>query len=174
MSSSCLQTWLFCTLIFLVEACIAWFLGHFYYKAAQKTKESDQWRWSSEDSRDTWIDAAKTMISASGIAAALLATLAARQTPILNPLVASSVKAATAILVVCVCASMFLILALARGHEAAKARYMTKLRAEGHQGEIKEGPLSYFALRVMLVSAFVALSGFFVGFLFLVRIVWHL
>ena len=168
------KTWLFYGFAVLVELGIASFLAHFLRKAMQNTKEAEQWRWSSEDSRTMWIDVAKTMITASGIAAALLATLAARQGNILGGLAAFSVKAATVSLVVCACFSMFLILALARGHEAAKARYSSKRRQEGYTGEIKEGPLTKFALWVTVSGAFVALSSFFIGFLFLARVVWHL
>jgi hypothetical protein len=169
------QTCAFYTLIILVELAIAWFLGHVLFKATRHCEEAEQWRWSSEDSRDMWIDAAKTMITASGIAAALVAslTLAAHQSNMLSALVTSSVKTATVSLVVCVCVSMFLILSLARGHEAAKARYIARRPQEGHQGEIKEGPLSNFALCITLLAAFLALSSFFVRFLFLARIVWH-
>jgi multisubunit Na+/H+ antiporter MnhB subunit len=139
----------------------------------RKAKEAVQWRWSSEDSRDMWMDAAKTMITASGIAAALLASLTVgHQT--MSPLVVYIVKSATVCLVVCVCVSMFLFLALARGHETAKSRYTEKRRQEGYQGEIREGPLSNFALCIILSAALIALSGFFLGFLFLARIVWHI
>jgi hypothetical protein len=176
MISSCLQTWAFCTLIVLIELGILWFLGHVLYRATRNVEEAVQWRWSSEDSRDMWIDAAKTMISASGIAAALLAslTLAPHQTDKLSPIVASSVKTATVSLVVCVCVSMFLILALARGHEAAKSRQKEKKRPEGCAEKITEGPLSNFALCITLLASFIALSSFFVGFLFLARLVWHI
>ena len=176
MLSSCLQTWAFCTLIVLVELSIICFLGHILYKATRNVEAAVQWRWSSEDSRDMWMDAAKTMISASGIAAALLAslTLAPHQTDKLSPIVASSVKTATVSLVVCVCVSMFLILALARGHEAAKSRQVEKRRQEGYTGETTAGPLSNFALCIILVASFIALSSFFVGFLFLARLVWHI
>jgi hypothetical protein len=160
----------------LIELGIASFVGHFLRKAMQDTIEAEQWRWSSVDSRDVWIDAAKTMISASGIAAALLAAfaLSAQQTNTPNQtpsaLIASNVKISTVNLVICVCVSMFLILALSRSHEAAKAR-----RQQEHMGEkITEGPLSDFALFIILPAAFVALSSFFIGFLFLARIVWHI
>jgi hypothetical protein len=176
MLSACLQRALFYGFVFLVELGIACFLGHVLYKATQNNEEALQWRWSSEDSRDLWIGAAETMITASGIAAALVAslTLAAHQAKMLSPFVASSLKTATVSLVVCVCVSMFLILALARGHETAKARYSEKRRRDGYLGEIKEGPLSNFALSIILLAAFVALSGFFVGFLYLARIVWNI
>lgn len=119
-----------------------------------------------------WMDVAKTMISASGIAAALLTSLALGKD--FDPLVAHSVKISTVSFVLCVCVSMFLILTLARGHETAKARYLSEQREKGSRMEIREGPLSNFALCLTLAGAFIALSTFFVGFLFLGRIVWHI
>ena len=170
-----LPTWLFYGIAVLGELGILRFLGHIHYKAMQKTEEAEQLRWSSEDSRNTWIDVAKTMITSAGIAAALLATLAARQINVLSDFTASNVRTATVSLVVCVCVSMFLILALARGHEAAKSHYIQNKRREGCETtQIKEGPLSNLALRITLTAAFIALSTFFIGFLYLARIVWHI
>jgi hypothetical protein len=159
------QTVAFYSFAALVEACIAWFMYDFYSKAM-----AANWRESSEDSRTMYTDAAKTMISAAGIAAALLASLSTHQNNSLAPLVAKSIKTATISLVVCVCVSMALILTLARGHEEAKGLEQLK-----HPGtKVTSGPLSDFYLRTTLAFAFVALSCFFVGFLFLARIVWHL
>jgi hypothetical protein len=170
-----LQTWIFYGFAALIEVGIGCFLGHIFYRANQKTDEAKQWRWSSEDSRDMWMDAAKTMISAAGIAAALLASLSAsaRDKTVLSAIGTFSLKSATVCLVMCVCVSMFLILSLARGHEAAKARENLKPRPPG-SGQVKEGPLTDFALSITLLAAFVALSSFFVGFLFLARIMWHI
>lgn len=159
-----------------IELGVAWFLGAILYKGTRKVPEADQWRWSSEDSRDVWIDVAKTMITASGIAAALLASLTlGRPTMMLSPLVAFSVKSATVFLVVCVCVSMVVILILARGHEAAKSRHIEGLRRAGQPTlGIREGLLNHSTFSLMLFAAFVALSGFFLGFLFLARIVRHI
>jgi hypothetical protein len=160
---------------FLVEMGITFFLGHVWYRATQKKKEEAlQWRWSSEDSRDMWIDAAKTMITASGIAAALVTSLSIGLQNGLKPLVLLSVKVAVVNLIICVCVSMLLIVTLSRAHETAKARNIEKSRGDGLKGEIKEGPLSDFALALVLASSWMALSTFFFGFLFLGRIVVHI
>ena|ERR1700678_2046633 len=164
------QTIVFYSFAVLVELGVACFLGHIFFRANQNTSDAVQWRESSEDSRDMWIDAAKTMISAAGIAAALLASVSTRQNNSLSPLVPHSLKFATVTFVICVCVSMALILTLARGHEMAKGRAQLAQKDKTLTG----GPLSNLALGLSLGLAFFALSGFFVGFLFLARIVWHL
>lgn len=166
------QTFAFYGLVTLFEIGIAGFIGHFWYKVSRKPVLLG-WRWSSVDSRSMWMDAAKTMITASGIAVALVASLTLRsQKETFDPLLIFSIKIATVSLVTCLCASMVYILALSRGHEAAKARNTERLRLKGDDREVKDGPLSDFALYIILGSGFVALSGFFIGFLFLGRIVW--
>jgi len=133
-------------------------------------------RYTGDDSRDTYVDVAKTMITASGIAVALVAsiTLSSEHRPT-NPVTVFSAKVAAVLLICCVCASLVCILALARGHEQARSRYIDKRRAEGYQGRIEqyEGSLNNFELRVILLSAGGALSCFFTGFVFLGRIVFH-
>lgn len=120
--------------------------------------------------------AAETIITASGIAVALLASLSLSSEKHVNALVEFSAKVAAVSLIFCVCVSLALILALARGHEQAKSRHIAEIRKRVPQGEIEtdEGSLSNFELRIILVLAGSALSSFFVGFLFLGRIVFHL
>lgn len=87
-----------------------------------------------------------------------------------------SAKIAAVSLIVCVCTSLVLILSLTRGHERARSRHIDQSRAADRQGTIDndQGALSNFELRVTLLSAGAALSSFFIGFLFLGRIVFHL
>jgi len=167
------MTYVFYGLASSIELAIFLFLAHFWRKANEKKESALQWRWTDEDSRNMWIDAAKTMITAAGIAAALVASLSVTSERPSNPIVIRSVKVATISLIICVCASMPLILALSRGHENAKSRAIEEQRAKGMKEPINQGALSNFALGIVLVTAFLALSGFFLGFLFLGRIVWH-
>jgi hypothetical protein len=171
-----LGTWVFYGSACVIELCIGWFLGTILYKGTRNGPKGDVWRWSSEDSRDTWIDVVKSMITASGIAAALLASLSlGRPTIALSPIVTRSVKSASVLLVLCVCVSMVAILVLARGHETAKASFVTEEREAKRPTEgIREGLLEIPTFGLLLFAGFVALSGFFVGFLFLARIVWHI
>jgi hypothetical protein len=164
-------TCVFYGLVILIQLPIFWFIWSIWHKAT-----TIGWRYTNYDSRDTYVDVAKTMITASGIAVALLAsiTLSFDQRPT-NTLAVFSAKVAAASLICCVCASLVVVVALARGHEQAKSRQMDKLRREGHQGPIEtdEGALNNFELGVILIFACVALSCFFTGFLFLGRIVFH-
>lgn len=171
-----LQTWLFYGSVFGIELGIAYFLGKILYEGTRNVPEAEQWRWSSEDSRDMWIDVVKTMISASGIAAALLAALTlGSPAGTVRPLVAHSVKSATVLLVICVCVSMVAILILARGHETAKSRNLERLRRQDQPTTgVTGGLLEISTFCFLLLAGFISLSGFFVGFLFLARIVWHI
>lgn len=169
------MTYLFYGFLIVIEGLIIVFIGHFWFKAFQTSPNhplSSQWRWTSEDSRDMWMDSAKSMITAAGIAAALVASFGLDVTRVLNSGSLRYAKVSTACLVACVCSSMALILALSRGHEAAKSRNVLEQRARGNTAEIREGVLSYFSLSVILVLGLVALSSFFIGFMFLGRIVW--
>jgi putative transposase len=65
----------------LLEIPIIWFVMSVWWKATSHPK----WRWTDPDSRDTYVDIAKTMITASGIAVALLATLALHREAGVNP-----------------------------------------------------------------------------------------
>ncbi len=171
-----LGTWMFYGSACIIELGVGWFLGTILYKGTRKGPRGDVWRRSSEDSRDTGIDVGKTMSRVYGIAAALLASLTlGRPTMTLSPIVTRSVKSASVLLVLCVCVSMVAILVLARGHETAKARYVTEERQAKRPTEgIKEGLLEISTFGLLLFAGFIALSGFFVGFLFLARIVWHI
>jgi hypothetical protein len=169
------MTCLFYGFLVLVEAVILVFIGHFLYKALALSPNnlvSAQWRWTSEDSRDMWVDSAKTMITAAGIAAALVASFGLDTARASNLLLLRYAKVSAVCLVACVCSSMASILAISRGHEAAKARNVYEQRMKGNTAAITEGVLSYFSLSVTLILGFMALSSFFIGFVFLARIVW--
>src|ERR1700727_1728660 len=74
------------------------------------------WIYSSEDSRNMYVDTAKTLITASGIAVALLASgLSPERTA--DHVVAISAKVAVVCLICCVGLSLVAMLALIRSHE---------------------------------------------------------
>jgi hypothetical protein len=146
-------------------------VSHYWYEA--KTKG---WNWSSVDSRDIYVDGAKTIITGSGIAVALLASSVFSQRTTANSLVVFSAKVAVVCLISCVCLSLIVILALLRGHERAKSRHIEKLRQDGKLSPgiaITEGQLNDGELLFILVPSALALSCFLVGFVFLGRIVFH-
>ena len=144
------------------------FVWHYWHEA-----RSRGWDWISDDSRNMYVDGAKTLITASGIAVALLASSAVSSARTANDLVAFSAKVAVVCLISCVCLSLILILALLRGFERAENRYIDEQRKTGKQIEPGEGKLNTAQLLFILVPTSLALSCFLVGFVFLGRIAFH-
>jgi hypothetical protein len=114
-----------------------------------------------------YVDAAKTLITASGIAVALLASSTVASVRATNNIVAFSAKVAVVCLISCVCLSLVVILALMRGFERAQSRH---IESGGRAGE---GKLNSAELLFILIPAGAALSCFLAGFVFLGRITFH-
>jgi hypothetical protein len=123
------------------------------------------WKWTTESSRAMYVDVCKTLITASGIAVALVASASARAT---DQVARISARVGVVCLIVCIAAALATILALTRGHERARSRNMEA----GESGE--EGQLLDFELLLILIPGGVALSSFLVGLLFLGRITFHM
>jgi hypothetical protein len=134
-----------------------------------------QLMWTTENSRTMYVDVAKTFISASGISVALLAA-ASNRVPNLSSetyvkqIIATSAKVSAFCLISCVVSSLFVILALVRGFEMARARRVKVLGKEGHGA----GELTHTELLKIIVPAGVALPCFVTGFLFLGRVTFRL
>ncbi len=111
-----------------------------------------------------YVDVAKTLITASGIGVALVASASART---LDSIAKFSMRVGVASLIICISASLLTILALTRGHERAQSRNMEA----GRGGE--EGQLLDFELLFILIPGGIALASFLVGLLFLGRITFH-
>lgn len=63
---------------------------------------------------------------------------------------------------------------LTRFHEEARSRDIDRRLLAGEKGPFaNEGPLNNHELKIILGLAWASLSGFFLGFWFLLRIVWH-
>ena len=86
------------------------------------------WSWINADSRSMYVDGAKTLVTASGIAVALLASSSVASARTASALVGFSAKVAAVSLISCVCVSMLLIVALLRGYERAWSRRGDDLR----------------------------------------------
>jgi len=114
-----------------------------------------------------YVDTAKTFITASGIAVALLASSTVGSVRATSGLVAFSAKVAVVCLISCVCLSLIVILALTRGFERAQSR---NIESGGNAGQ---GRLDSTELLFIIIPAGGALSCFFVGFVFLGRIAFH-
>jgi hypothetical protein len=138
------------------------FLWTFWHDAKKRS-----WNYSTESSRTMYVDVAKTLITASGIAIALVASSSTPSRAI-DSIVRLSARAGVTSLVVCLCSSLFTIIALTRGHERARSRNIEA----GRSGE--EGQLNDVELAFILLLAWVGLSSFLVGILFLGRITFHI
>jgi hypothetical protein len=130
------------------------------------------WSYTSPDSRNMYVDAAKTLITASGIAVALLASSGVAAVRTALPVVAFSAKVAAVSLISCVVFSLVVILALLRGYEVSWSRNNEDRIAKG-LGAFPEGKLSTVELLLILLPAGAGLSCFLVGFVFLGRIAFH-
>ena len=125
------------------------------------------WNWTTDASRTMYVDITKTLITASGIAVALVAS---SSTPLraVDEIVRISARIGVVSLVLCLCSSLITMIALSRGHERARSRNIEA----GKGGE--EGQLTDTKPRFILIPAWVALSSFLVGALFLSRIAFHI
>lgn len=123
-----------------------------------------QWNYTTDASRGMYVDVAKTLITASGIAVALVASASARAT---DSIAKFSTRVGVVSLIICIAASLATMLALTRGHERARSRNL-----EANKGG-EEGQLSDLELRLILIPAAIALASFLVGLLFIGRITFH-
>src|SRR5216683_3471026 len=155
-----MPTWtcVFFTFVTLLALAPVPFVLHYWREA-----RSLGWQWISDNSRNMYVDGAKTLITASGIAVALLASSSVASARTANPLVAFSAKVAAVSLISCVCLSLIVILALLRGFERAENRYIDEQRKAGKPIEAGEGRLNMAELLFILVPTSLALSCFLVG-----------
>jgi hypothetical protein len=146
-----------------------WFIWQYWDKAKKR-----ELRWLNQDNRNMYVDALKTMITASGIAVALVASSAVASARNKNPIVEFSARIAVVCLVSCVCLSLTTIMALLRGYELAQARLLAQAKSVGVELSVKtQGSLSDSELGCILVPAVFSFSCFLVGFVFLARIAFH-
>jgi hypothetical protein len=158
--------------VFTLPVVAGWFVGQFWAKAQSPDLNL---RWMNVDNRNMYVDAVKTMITASGIAVALLASSAVASARTTNGIAAFSAKVAVVCLISCVCFSLAAIMALLRGYELAQARYMEEERAAGRHVnvDVRQGALTNGELLCILVPSWFAFSCFLMGFVFLGRIAFH-
>jgi hypothetical protein len=125
------------------------------------------WNWTTEASRTMYVDVAKTLITASGIAVALVASSFV-QLHAGDEVVKVSARIGVIALILCFCSSIVVILALTRGHERARSRNIESRRS-GEEGQLTDAELAF-----ILIPAWAALSSFLVGALYLGRIAFHI
>jgi hypothetical protein len=155
-------TYIFYAFVLVVAVCPILFVWSYWHEANTRG-----WDWTSDTSRNMYVDAAKTLITASGIAVALLASSTVASERVTSNLVAFSAKVAVVCLISCVCLSLIVILALMRGFERAQSRHIES------GGQTGQGKLNSIELLFILIPAGVGLSCFLVGFVFLGRIAFH-
>ncbi|SRR6266478_3074326 len=124
-----------------------------FWRDAQKK----EWHWISEESVKMYVDAAKTFLTASGIAAAIsVASLSGKLSPPVW-----IIQRAVGGLVTCVVLAPCSVLLLYRAYERARAR-----QKDGGS----EGRLTRLELAILLIVAYFTVEGFILGFLYLARI----
>jgi hypothetical protein len=153
---------LFYFLVALVTVGPAIFFWTFWHDAKKRG-----WNWTTEASRTMYVDVAKTLITASGIAVALMASSSAPPRAV-DAIVRISVRTGVISLVLCICTSLIAILSLTRGHERARARNLDAGKG-GSEGQLTDSELLF-----TLIPSWFALSSFLVGALFLGRIAFHI
>jgi hypothetical protein len=122
------------------------------------------WNYTTEDSRGMYTDVTKTLITASGIAVALMASISTRAA---DSIAKSSSRVGVVSLILCICASLATMLALTRGHEKARSRNI-EAKQSPDEGQLTDGELL-----AILVFGGTALASFLVGMLFLGRVTFH-
>jgi hypothetical protein len=135
------------------------FMVSFWYEHVHKG-----WNWITVEGRKMYTDAVTTLITASGIAVAVVVSRLDSK----NSTVLQTTKEAVFCLIICVVFSMITILSLSRGFERAQSRHMEGNNPAG------QGQLTRVELLFILVPGFFALSGFLEGFLLLGRIAFQL
>lgn len=148
---SCLAT----LIILGTTVYVGWFL---------KGALENGWRWVDKDSRDTYVRIADTLIASSGIAVTLLMTLSKPSMPrwMLHRAVVS--------LVVSIVFAVFFILIFVRNAEVAIARYSDECARKDAPNERHIGRLTKGQLLLILGMAWVAITSFLWGFLYLGRL----
>lgn len=124
------------------------------------------WNWISDTSRAMYVDVAKTLITASGIAVALLAS-SSSSARAADSAAKISAQAGVISLIACICFSLVTMLALTRGYEQAKSRHWES-GGTGEQGQLTNNELLWIVL-----PGYFALASFIVGLLFLGRVTFH-
>ena len=131
-----------------------------FFKGALK----NDWRWVDKHSRDSYVRIADTLIASFGIAVTLLMTLGRTSTP------RWMLHRATLALVVSIVFTVFFILIFVRNAEVAMARHSDDCTRKGNRNRGGIGPLTNKQLLWTLLTAWVAVTSFLWGFLYLGRL----
>jgi hypothetical protein len=161
--------WVFILLIAIAIISPSWFLWTIW-----RERSTQEWRWITKDSRSMYVDAIKAVASASAIAVSLVSTVTstAARNSTASSVLSLSVKFAVVELILSIVGSICTILALSRGYDRSRSRFLKDSRRSGaitdEQGELNDVELGW-----ILGSAWVGLTGFLLGFLFVGHIVFQ-
>ena len=137
--------------MFLVLNVLAWSLIVFFLFSILFLAKRDNWRYVDAESRQMYVDLAKSLITSAGIASAIIVgTYAKGVAP------AGMAGRALVSLVVCIIFSTFCAVAISRLYEMARS--------------CGDGLLKNWELMVILILSVVALGSFLTGFLYIGRI----
>jgi hypothetical protein len=161
-------TWcILSVLCFIVPAVIVWDFWH------EHTRQD--WDWITQYGRDMYADVMKTLITASGVAVALIVTALSGH----NSSVTHSARLAVVTLTVSIVASMMTTFLLCRFYEKANSRARDVAGKSGMSPEnprwpSDQGQLKPHELALILFPAYFALAGFLLGFLSLTKMAFEL
>ena len=127
------------------------------------------WNWTSKDSRSMYVKATENIAAAAVISSSILAAIVSNGA---RPhAVVISVRCCVVCLLSSVVFAIVTIISLTRGYERARSRFL-----ETPQGKVasfqEQGQLKDVELCLTLSAGYLCLVGFFLGFLFLGRIVF--
>lgn len=170
--------WIFYVCVVLAISLPLSFVASVWYEAhhppALVIHDIKKLNWISPDSRDMYLDIFKTVSSAGTIAAALVsAVISTANQPTSE--VRSAAKFSVSAFIISTMFSIMTIAALSRFYDRAHTRFLRssigqKDASTGQNTQL--GQLLDNELRLVLFTAFIALSGCLVGFLYLARIVF--
>jgi hypothetical protein len=149
-----------------------WFIGTVFSDRKKKN-----WNWINKDSRSMYVDAMKTVASSSAIAASLVSAVMSTSSGQRPGGVVLAAKWAVVYLVASIVASVCTVFALSRGYDRARSKLpeteeFKRAMAAGVEIDWAQGKLTEFELACILFFAYIALSGFLVGFILLARMIF--
>lgn len=148
-------------ILFMIAVCVP-LIG--FYTIWRDARAPHQWAWISDESLKMYVDAAKTFLTASGIAAVVVASLGGKFSP-----PSWIVQRAIAGLVTCVVFAPITVLVLYRLYDRARSRHQMADPKDAHA----QGKLTRLELALLLLVAYITAEGFILGFLYLGRIPFH-
>jgi hypothetical protein len=135
----------------------------FVWKTWNDTHTND-WFWTRKETRTMYVDAMKTIASASGVGASLISLVASARQTVQSPHFLLVVRCAVIFLVIGLVAAIICIVALSRGYDRATSRWFTDPNRQGAH-EPEQGKLTRAEFHWILFSGGASTLGFLEGFI---------